>query len=103
MERHMTTPFQKALDELRRLGLVLQQAPGHYRVNFRDGTSATEYHTEDLEDALQEGRRMAADPPPRPEPPLGPTAARSRRRAFMFAHNNRIAAIRRKRRVEGRG
>lgn len=99
-----TTPYQKALDELRALGLVLQQAPGHYRVNFRHGTAKTEYQTEDLYDALQQGRLMAKNPLPPPEPPPGPTRARSRRRAFMLAHNNRFEARRKKRRAqEGRG
>lgn len=99
-----TTPFDIAFNELRKLGLVLQQAPGHYRVNYRHGTTATEYQTEDLFDALEQGRAMALNPPPRPEPPPGPTKARSRRRAFMLAHNNRFEARRRKRRAkEGRG
>lgn len=105
MERNMsTTPYEKAFDELRTLGLVLQQAPGHYRVNFRNGTENTEYQTEDLLDALEQGRVMSLNPPPPPEPPPGPTRARSRRRAFMLAHNNRVEARRKKRRVkEGRG
>ncbi len=98
-----TTPYQKAFDELRKLGLVLQQAPGHYRVNFRNGTIATEYQTEDLQDALQQGRVMAAQPPPLPDPPLGPTGPRSRRKAFMYAHNRRDAARRsRKRQAAGK-
>jgi len=99
-----TTPYEKAFAELRKLGLVLQQAPGHYRVNFRHGTAATEYQTEDLFDALKQGRAMALNPPPPPEPPPGPTKARSRRRAFMLSHNNRVEARRRKRRAQaGRG
>ncbi len=97
-----TTPYQKAFDELRKLGLILQQAPGHYRVNFRNGTTATEYQTEDLFDALQTGRVMALNPPPPAEPPPGPTRARSRRRAFMLAHNNRVEARRKKRRAQKR-
>jgi len=99
-----TTPYQKAFDELRKLGLVLQQAPGHYRVNFRNGTAKTEYQTEDLYDALDRGRLMASNPPPPAEPPPGPTRARSRQRAFMLAHNNRVEARRKKRRAQqGRG
>lgn len=99
----MTTSYEKACHELRALGLVLQQAPGHYRVNFRNGTRATEYQTEDLGDALRQGRVMASDRPELPEPPLGPTGSRFRRRAFMIAHNNRIAARRRKRKLKGPG
>ena len=93
------TLLEKVSAELRSLGLVLQQAPGEYRVNFRDGTRATEYQTESLKDALRQGREMAAHPPALPEPPLGPTGSRFRRRAFMIAHNNRVAARRRKRRA----
>lgn len=99
-----TTLLEKISEELRALGLQLQQAPGHYRVNFRHGTTATEYQTEDLWDALEQGRAMAQNPPPPPEPPPGPTKARSRRRAFMLSHNNRVEARRRKRRAKaGRG
>src|SRR6185437_2784366 len=104
MESRMnTTPYQKAFDELRALGLILQQAPGHYRVNFRNGSAATEYQTDDLLDALEQGRVMASNPSQPPEPPPGPTRARSRRRAFMLAHNNRVEARRRKRREKGKG
>ena len=98
------TPYQKAFDELRALGLVLQQAPGHYRVNFRHGTTATEYQTDDLFDAVEQGRIMALNPPPPPDPPPGRTRSRSPGKAVMFAHNNRVEARRMKRRAkEGRG
>jgi len=89
-----TTRFQIACEKLKALGLELQQAPGHYLVNFRNGTTATEYQTEDLEDALQRGCEMAAQTPPAREPPLGPTGPRSKRRAFMYSHNKRVAARR---------
>jgi len=99
-----TTPYQKAFHELRKLGLVLQQAPGEYRVNFRNASTATEYRTDDLSEALEQGRVMALDPPPRPDPPLGPTGPRSPRKAVMYSHNKRDAARRKKRRAqEGRG
>ena len=90
------TAFQTALDELKALGLVLQKAPGQYRVNFRNGTEATEYLTDDLESALAKGREMAAQPPPPPAPPLGPTGPRSSRRGVMYRHNRKIAARRRR-------
>jgi hypothetical protein len=99
-----STPFQIACDELKALGLVLQQAPGHYRVNFRNGTEATEYLTDDLQAAIERGREMAAQPAPAQAPPLGPTGPRSSRRAFMYRHNKRIAARRSRKRDEaGRG
>lgn len=91
-----TTPYQKAFEELRALGLVLQQAPGHYRVNFRNGAPATEYVTDDIEDALARGRLMALLPPPAVLPPLGPTGPRLSRRAFMYRHNRKIAARRKR-------
>ena len=98
-----TTPFQIACEKLRALGLELQQVPGLYLVNFRNGSATTEYQTDDLLDALEQGRVMASNPPPSPEPPPGPTRARSRRRAFMLAHNNRVEDRRRKRRAKGKG
>ncbi|MGP0076193.1 MAG: hypothetical protein ACLPWF_30090 [Bryobacteraceae bacterium] len=87
-----TTPFQIACEKLKALGLVLQQAPGHYRVNFRNGTTDTEYQTEDLDDALQRGCTMAAHPPPPPDPPLGPTGTRLTRRAVITRHNRAYVA-----------
>lgn len=58
--------FQIACDKLTEPGLVLKQAPGEYRVNFHDGTPAAEYTTDDLQDAVQHGREMAAHPLPAP-------------------------------------
>ena len=98
-----TTPFQIASAELRALGLVLQQAPGHYRVNFRNGRAETAYTTDDLQSAVTRGREMAASPPQSPEPPLGPTGPRSTRRGFMYRHNRNIAARRRRQSVTGEG
>ena len=92
-----TTPFQIACAELKALGLVLQQTPGQYRVNFRDGNTATAYTTDDLQSAVARGREMAATPPEPSEPPLGPTGPRSTRRRFMYRHNRKIAARRARR------
>jgi hypothetical protein len=71
------SPFQIASDELAELGLTLKQAPGEYRVNFHAGSPATEYTTDDLADAVQHGRQMAATAPPPSPPPLGPTGRRA--------------------------
>lgn len=98
-----STLLEKVSAELRRLGLELQEAPGQYRVNFRNGTRATEYQTDDLAEALQQGRIMASHPPELPEPPLGPQGPRSPGRAVMYAHNRRDAARRRKRKMQGQG
>ena len=92
------TPFEIACEKLKALGLVLRQAPGHYRLNFRDGASDTEYQTEDLDDVLQRAGEMAAQPPPAREPPLGPTGPRSTRRAMMYRHNKSLAASRSRKR-----
>lgn len=87
----MTAPFQTTFDELKTLGLVLRQTPGEYRVNFRHGSEATEYITDDLQDALARGREMAAQQPSF-APPLGPVGPRSSRRGKMYRHNRKIAA-----------
>ena len=52
--------FPDVQAELRALGIRLDCLPGEYRVNVAAGSAATAYFTESLEDALQEGRRMAA-------------------------------------------
>ena len=85
--------FQAVSDELRTLGLVLEQAPGEYRVNFPHGTAETEFITDDLQDALDRGREMAEKPPPLPELPFGPMGHRTRRGA-MYRHNKAVAARR---------
>jgi hypothetical protein len=85
--------FQTVADELRTLGLVLERAPGEYRVNFPHGTADTEYITDDLQDALDRGREMAKNPPPLPEVPLGPMGRRTRR-GDMYKHNRAVAARR---------
>jgi hypothetical protein len=89
-----STPFQTAFDELKALGLTLVQEPGQYRVNFRNGKAATEYATDDLQDAITQGREMAEQGPPPTELPLGPTGPRSTRRGFMYRHNRKLAARR---------
>jgi hypothetical protein len=94
----MSTPFQMAFDEVKALGLVLHQGRGEYCVNFLHGTRATEYITDDLQDALSQARLMALLPAPAaPEPPLGPTGSRSAsRRGFIYRHNRKIAARRKR-------
>jgi hypothetical protein len=90
----MNTLFQQVRNELKALGLDLQQFPGHYLVNFLHGTEATGYTTDDLHDALNHGREMAKPPPPLPpDPPLGPMRCNpfAKRRAVMYSHNAKIA------------
>ena len=95
-----TTLLETISEELRSLGLELQQGAGEYRINYRYGTAATEYQTDDLFEALERGRVMASNPPPRPDPPLGPTGPKSPWKACMYAHNKRDAAKRWKRAEE---
>jgi hypothetical protein len=95
------SPYQIAHAELNTLGLVLKQTPGEYRINYRGGTPATEYTTDDLQDALQHGREMAAHAPPPAPSPLGPTGPRGTRRYLMYRHNKKVAAQRRKKAANG--
>lgn len=89
------TAFQTVSDELKRLGLTLRREPGEYRVNFRDGTAAAEYITDDLQDALKRGREMARRPPAPAELPLGPLGRRTRK-GHIYKHNRKLAARRKK-------
>jgi len=91
------TPFECATEEIRGLGQELRKMAGGYRVNFRHGNASTEYETEELADAVQHARLVAAHAPAPPEPPLGPTGSRSTPRGRMYKHNRSIAARRRKR------
>jgi hypothetical protein len=44
--------------ELRRLDIVITHVDDEYRVNFRGGSEATAYYTNDLQDAFDTGRAM---------------------------------------------
>jgi hypothetical protein len=58
------SPFQLARDELRAIGIDLTMHPGTYAVNFAHGsTEATAYFSDDLADAIEHGRAMAASRP----------------------------------------
>lgn len=54
--------FNDAKAELNRLGFTLRRAGerSEYRVNFRGGAEVTAYYTNDLADALDTGRAIAA-------------------------------------------
>jgi len=73
---------------LRSRGIVLRQLPGEYSVNFRNGSIATEYRTDELADALAHG--LAMGEAPAPLPPLGPMG----KGMNMYRHNRKIAAKR---------
>jgi hypothetical protein len=93
------TLFANVVAELAAQGVQLSARPGEYVVNVRDGTPATAYITDDLNDAIEHGRAWARSlARANPEPPLGPTGPRSQRRAMMYRHNKKLAARRAARR-----
>ena len=95
------TSFDMVCAELRARGLTLQRLPGEYRVNFRNGGDRTARFADDLDQALESGRAMAAEKaaeqPTTKKPPrrrwrrkrMTPTA---RRRRFILGHNRRLRA-----------
>lgn len=55
-----SSPFDLAATELRAVGMTLSTHPGTYCVNFRGANAATAYFSDDLADAVEHGRAMAA-------------------------------------------
>jgi hypothetical protein len=53
--------FELAYEELRALGIVLARLPGEYRVNVRNGSEKTARFADDLDEAVELGRAMAAE------------------------------------------
>lgn len=51
--------YHDAQHELRKLGLILIRKDGEYKVNFRGGKEGTAYFTNELDDALATGKKMA--------------------------------------------
>ena len=94
--------FESVAAELRALGLTITTRPGEYCVNFRDGREGTGYFTDELQDALEHGRAMAAEnPSTSPEPEKSslirrkwrrPMSAKTQRRRMIRAHNRRAWA-----------
>jgi hypothetical protein len=54
------TLFAGVVAELAARGVQLAARPGEYVVNFRGGTEATAYVTDDLADAIEHGHALAA-------------------------------------------
>lgn len=90
------TLYRDAKDRLKALGLTLSKAGAEYRVNFPHGGASTEYVTDDLDDAVKEGERMAEHSPPPKLPPLGPLGPKGTRRGLMYRHNRKLAARRKR-------
>ena len=100
-DREPKNAFEIAYNEMRALGLTLRRLPGEYCVNFRDGGDATARFADDLDQALEVGRAMAAekagDPsgtekPPRRRRRRKRMTPKARRRRFIRAHNRRVRA-----------
>jgi hypothetical protein len=80
------TLFAGAVAELAARGVQLAARPGEYVVNFRGGTQATAYVTDDLADAIEHGRALAASIV-RADPPAAsrePTRGKPRRRPLRM-------------------
>jgi hypothetical protein len=106
--------IMQIMDELRARGVLITNRGGDWCVNVRGGAQATEYLTDDLQDAFEHGRAMAASllAAPEPEKPpeifrrkwRKPMSARAQRRRMIVAHNYRMRARAiKKQREEGRG
>lgn len=101
----MTDPLYRRFDlvvaELRTLGLTLRRLPGEYCVNFRYGGDKTARMAEDLDQALELGRTMAAkraaDQAMMTKRPNSRWRRRrmtpkAQRRRFIRRHNRRLRA-----------
>ena len=96
--------FVRLVAELAAHGVRLTARPGEYCVNFRNGSEATAYVTDDLTDAIEHGRtlaraaRQSADTVParpacakrRRRPPA--MTPKARRHRMIRRHNQRLCA-----------
>jgi hypothetical protein len=93
--------FERVAAELRAFGLTLRRLPGEYCVNFRYGSDATARMADDLDQALELGRAMAADKaadraatkkPPHRRWRHKRMTPKAQRRRFIRRHNRRVRA-----------
>jgi hypothetical protein len=89
--------IMQIIDELRAHGILITSRPGEWCVNFQGGTEATAYVTDDLQDAFEHGRAMAATAAVPSTTPVQhrrkrrrPISAKAARRAFIRKHNRRM-------------
>lgn len=91
--------FELVVAELRALGISLRRLPGEYCVNFRYGGEKTARMADDLDQAFELGRVMAAEKATKQAATKKPTRRRWRRkrmtgkaqrRRFMRRHNRRV-------------
>jgi hypothetical protein len=87
--------------ELRSLGITLRRLPGEYCVNFRNGGDGTARLADNLDQALELGRAMAADKAATQAAEKAPLrrkwrrrrmTAKAQRRRFIRRHNRRVRA-----------
>jgi hypothetical protein len=105
--------IMQIIDELRARGVLITNRGGEWGVNVRGGTQVTEYLTDDLQEAFDHGRAMAAEQMTSPapvQPPAirrkwrKPMSASAQRRRMIRAHNHRMRArMLDKQREGGRG
>src|SRR5580704_10748106 len=74
------TLFAGVVAELAARGVQLVARTGEYVVNFRGGTEASAYVTDDLVDAIEHGRALAASIVPADPPAASRAPARGKRR-----------------------
>jgi hypothetical protein len=102
------------IDELRARGVLITNRGGDWCVNLRGGSQATEYLTDDLQEAFEHGRAMAPSRLAAPAPEKPPEIIRrkwrkrmstkAQRRRMIKAHNYRLRARAiKKQREERRG
>jgi hypothetical protein len=91
--------IMQIVDELRAQGILITHRDGEWCVNFRGGSDATAYLTDDLQDAFEHGRTMAlagqpvaAEPVKRRRLWRRPKSAKAARRAMIRQHNRRLRA-----------
>ncbi len=90
--------FELVEAELRALGISLRSLPGEYCVNFRYGGEKTARMADDLDQALELGRTMAADRAAEESTKTSQRRRRRRRkiprkaqrRRFIRGHNRRV-------------
>lgn len=89
--------IMQIVDELRAHGILITNRAGEWSVNFRGGTEATAYVTDDLQDAFEHGRAMAlagqvaaVELVEHRHKWRRPTSAKARRRRMICAHNRRM-------------
>jgi hypothetical protein len=93
--------IMQIVDELRARGVLITNRGGDWCVNVKGGTDATGYFTDDLQDAFEHGRAMAAEPPsasrlseeqPARRKWRRSISAKASRRRRILAHNHRMHA-----------